>query len=232
MIAGLDSAQPPTPDQARAARAAGVAIWSGYIATRPGVNLYRVWTRADFENAKLVGAMPIAYASGLDDPAACKALASAWGVRLCLDVENGIRPDGPWVADWLAKSGAGLYGNASVHIGRIAAFHILSLYLPGGVPTGSWPASGYGPRPARPCGWQWQGTHSEFGVGVDRTLLDPWFGGNTMPDSTPLPAGWRTETLGGQFSQIADPIVLQDGSLHIFGVGADGQLWHWIYKAA
>jgi N-acetylmuramoyl-L-alanine amidase CwlA len=55
--------------------------------------------------------------------------------------------------------------------------------------------------------------------------------GGKMPDTPTLPASWRTEDLGGKFTQIATPVVLADGSLHIFGVGVDGHLWHWIYKA-
>src|SRR5258708_27416497 len=39
MIAGLDSAQPPTVAQVDLARANGVHMWAGYIATVPNVGL-------------------------------------------------------------------------------------------------------------------------------------------------------------------------------------------------
>ena len=110
MIVGLDSAQPPTADQARAAARAGIRLWSGYLGTRPNFGLYHIWSRQDFENARLCGGTPIAFCSGWDDPVACKALAKDWNVRLCLDVESGIRGDGQWVQAWLDSSGAGLYG--------------------------------------------------------------------------------------------------------------------------
>src|SRR5437868_7379815 len=110
-----------------------------------------------------------------------------------------------------------------------------------------------------PAGWQ--GTHSVIVVGdAPITIWNPWAGdrhsysddffrqatlnpagnfmvfqrdiriGGKMPDQ--LPAGWRSEALGGQWTQVAAPVVLADGSLHIFGIGTDGKLWHLIYKAA
>ena len=99
-----------------------------------------------------------------------------WNVRLCLDVEGGIRPDGPWVQPWLSASGAGLYGNAPVHGGRTAAFHVLAAYVAD--PQATWS----GAAPGTPCGWQWRGTHSEFGIGVDRGWYDDWFLGEEEMD--------------------------------------------------
>ena len=176
MIVGLDSAFPPSAAQARAAAKAGVKMWSGYLQSRPNVGLYHPWSKANFDNARLAGSIPIAFCSGWDDPLACRQLAQRWGVRLCLDVEGGIRPNGSWVQAWLDISGAGLYGNAPVHPGRHAAFHVLAAYPfygPLFPPKATWS----GVRPAGPCGWQWRGTHSEFGVGVDRGNYDDWFGG-------------------------------------------------------
>lgn len=175
MIAGLDSASMPSATQARAAVAGGIALWSGYLATKPRVGLYSPWSQAGFENARLCGSTPIAFCSGWDSPGALKALAAAWNVRLCLDVENGIRGEGPWVQGWLNVSGAGLYGNAPIHTGRSAPFHILAAYPGSGDVRATWWSSSL--RPAGPCGWQWAGTHTEFGIGVDRGDYDDWFGG-------------------------------------------------------
>jgi hypothetical protein len=201
MIPALDSATPPTAAQAAAARASGIAVWSGYIATRPelGVGpvgsrfgLFRPWRQAEFGPVKTLRGTPLAYASGWDSPAGCKALAAAWGVRLCLDVEGGIRGDGPWVQGWLDASGAGLYGTQATHVNRRAAFHIAAWYLQKKDPnTGrmvpidpgaTWPANW--PRPAGLCGWQWQNTHTEFGVGVDRCWFDDGFAGKEDDDMT------------------------------------------------
>jgi hypothetical protein len=141
------------------------------------VGLYHDWTRAEFEVARQCGSTPIAYCSGWDDPVACKAQAAAWNVLLCLDNEGGIRPDGAWAQPWLDASGAGVYGNAPVHRLR-AAFHVLAAYPSSGDPGGaSW---NYTARPAGPCGWQWAGTHTEFGIGVDSTWFDDWFAGGTF----------------------------------------------------
>lgn len=177
MIAGLDSSfDRPTAGIAAQARAAGVRLWSGYLATRPNVGLAAPWSRSNFDAARQCGATPIAFASGWDDPVALKAMAADWGVRLCLDVEDaGLRDDGPWVDGWLAASGAGLYGRnsplGSIHY-HAAPFHVGS-YYPGFDPGSSW----FGARPAdgSPCGWQWQGSHIEFGLSVDRGWYDDWF---------------------------------------------------------
>jgi hypothetical protein len=177
VIAALDSSfSAPSADAARAAAAAGVRVWCGYIATRSNVGLAAPWPRGAFENARLCGGMPIAYCSGRDDPGAVRNLAAAWSVRPCLDVEAGIRDNGPWVQDWLNASGAGLYGLAAVHGGRAAAFHVIARY-PGRDPRATWPADVA--RPSGPVGWQWQGSHSEFGCTVDRSWLDDWFGGGS-----------------------------------------------------
>lgn len=183
MIAGIDSSALPTLAMALAAKAAGVQIWSGYLQTKPNMGLYSPWTKEAFDCARLCGATPIAYCSGWDDPVACKNLAIAWNVRLCLDVEGGIRGDGPWVQPWLTASGAGLYGNGPVHINRTAAFHILAAY-PGFNPNATWSGS----RPVSPCAWQYQGTHSEFGVGVDRCWFDDWFslGDDMTPEESAM----------------------------------------------
>jgi hypothetical protein len=177
MIAGLDSAYPPTQTQAQQARASGVRGWYGYIATKGGTNLLNPWSQADFQVVHQVfGAQPIGFCSGRDDPAAVKAQAANWGVRPCLDVENGIRADGNWVQPWLDASGAGLYGLQSVFHGRQASFFVMAGY-PGQDPGVTWA----GTPPGVPHGWQWQGSHVEFGVTVDRGWYDDWFGVTADP---------------------------------------------------
>jgi hypothetical protein len=216
MIAGLDSSGfRPTPASARAARDAGVRLWSGYLATKPSREVGLTgWDRPPFEAARLCGGTPLAYCSGWDDPVACKELAAAWNVRLCLDVEDGIRGNGDWVQGWLDASGAGLYGNRGVHAGRRAPFHVVAGY-PGGDPRTVWPNDTE--RPDEPVGWQWQGTHGEFGGDVDRGWFESWFLGVAAP--TPPP-----------------PIALGEGML-IFhptdtarldqvAIGTDGSFYH------
>jgi peptidoglycan hydrolase-like protein with peptidoglycan-binding domain len=90
------------------------------------------------------------------------------------------------VQDWLTKSGAGLYGNAPVFHGRRAAFYVLADY-PGSDPHATW--SPHVQRPNGPCGWQWEGTHTEFGCSVDRGWYDDWFavGGGHGPSAPPFP---------------------------------------------
>jgi len=190
MIVGLDSSSSrPTPTIISQAWAAGVRVWGGYIATNqaPGsFNLASPWDKGSFDVARTLGSTPIGFCSGLDDPAALKALAAQWDVRLCLDVESGIRADGTWVQGWLDTSGAGLYGQHyedtngvwhSIHLNRRAAFHVMSWYIgrdPGATWTGPQPADG------TPLAWQWQGSHSEFGLDVDRGWYDDWFAGGDM----------------------------------------------------
>lgn len=187
MIAGLDSSyDAPAASDADAARAAGVGLWNGYLATRAGVGLLAPWTQAAFDNARRCGGTPIAFCSGWDDAAAVRAMAAAWNVRACLDDENGIRPSSSYDRQsWLDASGAGLYGLhavvngqlVSVHVGLRAAFHVAAWY-PGGDPGTTWPAGTW--RPDTPVGWQFQGTHTELGRQVDRGWFDDWFGDGEM----------------------------------------------------
>lgn len=180
MIAGLDSSfDAPALATARAAQAAGVPLWSGYLGTRGGLGLAVIWQRWQFDIARLCGATPLGFCSGWDDPAGVRQLGQEWSVRPCLDVESGIRPDGPWVQGWLGTSGAGLYGGSAVHDGRRAAFHVLAAY-PGFDPGATW--SRALARPSGPVGWQWQGSHPEFGRQVDRGWYDDWFGGGQAGD--------------------------------------------------
>lgn len=172
MIAGLDSAYPPNDAQVAAAQADGVRVWGGYIATKAGVGLLNPWSQADFDRVRRLDGTPIGYCSGWDDPAAVAALAATWNVRLCLDIEDGIRGDGSWVQAWLDASGAGVYGNPGIPEKYTAPFKIAAAYPASGDPGITWPGS----PPLEPHGWQWQGTHDEYGLGVDRGWFDDWFG--------------------------------------------------------
>jgi hypothetical protein len=177
VIAGLDSSSfRPSAAVARQARADGVQLWSGYLQSRSGVGIYSPWDRQSFENARLCGSTPIAWASGWDDPVACRRLADSWNVRLGVDVEGGgLRPDGSWIQSWIDAAGrdrTGLYGNYWVfQRGVTAAFSVVGGY-PGYDPKSTW---GYVPRPAGPCGWQFMGSHTEYGGTVDRGNYDDWF---------------------------------------------------------
>ena len=184
MIASLDSSfDAPTLAQARAAKAAGIGFWWGYLATRPNVGLAAPWPELAFSNVLEGGLGCGAFVSGWDDPVALRELAQAWRIPLlALDDEDGIRPlsQPDWRPAFLQALGGGHYGL----LGRLtlpAQFRIAALYPPGGCTGATWPTS---PAPAGPHGWQCQGTHTEFGLSVDRSALDDWFGGQTMLDPT------------------------------------------------
>lgn len=190
MVPGLDSSKArPTPQQARAARAAGVRVWGIYLP--PGVGLEAPWDLADVEILQAADLVALAFASGNDDPEQLAATARAWGVRGCLDDEWAIRAPGGWEQAWLDASGFGQYGNAELHVGIRARFHILAEY-PGGDPAATWsPAV---PRPPGPVGWQWQGSHVDqvTGLEVDSLWLDDWFasgGRDPMQVECPRPDG-------------------------------------------
>jgi hypothetical protein len=183
VITALDSAFAPTDAQVAQAKAGGIGGWWGYIATtvppvdpntggRSIFNLLNVWTLDEFNRVRQLVPQPVGFCSGWDDPAGLRNVAAQWGVRLCLDVEDGIRGDGPWVDGFLQTSGAGLYGGAGVHY-HAAPFRILAYYPAGGCPESTW----NGQAPAEPHGWQCQGTHDEFGVSVDRGVYQDWFSG-------------------------------------------------------
>jgi hypothetical protein len=176
MIEGHDSAYPPSDAALAAASAAGRRLWAGYFA---GPGILNGWAKSDFDRVRAHGLATFAYCSGWANPAAMAAQSGSWQVSICLDVEGGIRPDGPWVPGWLATSGAGLYGNPPIHA-HAAPFHILAAYPQGGDPGGlTWPI--WWPQPATPCGWQWAGSHPEFGVTVDSLWLDDWFAAHFGP---------------------------------------------------
>jgi hypothetical protein len=204
VIGGTDSAQQPSAASVAAAAAAGVRVWAGYFAGR---NILNGWAKADFDRVRAGGLATFAFCSGFADPAQMAAQADAWGVPICLDVEGGIRGDGPWVQGWLDTASAGLYGNAGVHPNRTAPFNIIALY-PGADPGATWP--GNQPRPTGPCGWQWQGSHPAFGTTVDSAWYDDAFQAANQPGSG---------TLGGDMFTDADRAILD----RVFNVAMYGQ---------
>lgn len=175
MIEGFDSAYPPNDAQLAAAYTAGVRFWAGYLGTRDGLGLLNRWSEQDFERVKAAGMGTMGYCSGWDDPAGCKALGEQFGIPISLDVEDGIRGDGPWVQGWLNDSGAGLYGNPPVFVGKTFPTAIMAAYPNSGDPDGAtWQDPPY-PTPPVPHGWQWAGTHDFAGISVDSSWLDDWF---------------------------------------------------------
>ena len=114
MIPALDSAIPPTPAQVAAAKGAGIRMWCVYLATKPNVGLYRAWTDAEIETVRPINPRPIAFCSGRDDPGAIKAAAGRLRLRACVDVEDGIRPDGPWLQPWMDAARAYLRTESAV----------------------------------------------------------------------------------------------------------------------
>ena len=203
MIEGLDSSfDAPTDAAASSAQAAGVRLWSGYLALPGGgQGLACPWTRDQFDRARRCGGTPLGFCSGNDDPQAIAQLGRDWRVRPCLDVEPHIRDDGPWVQQWLDLSGAGLYGLAAVHAGRTARFHVVADY-PGFPVNDTWPS--FAPRPSGPVGWQFQGSHFEFGGQVDRGLYDDWFATEENGMDEPTAIVWH-HTIQEQLFGFVDP---------------------------
>lgn len=179
LLAGKDSAYAPTDAQLDAFYAAGVRVFGGYIKLGND-GIYHGWTAADFARVKAHGMVAVAYMSGWDDPTQARAVATSWGVSVVIvDIENGIRPDGTWVQGWLNTAHAGEYGNAAVHH-YTATIHEDAGYF-GYDPKASWPA--WIARPAGVCGWQWQGSHGEFGLTVDSAWWDDSIAGALAGDS-------------------------------------------------
>lgn len=215
MISGRDSSYGrPSIEQLYAALTAGVLNWGGYLATMGDVNLGSPWDRGSFARVQAVlPSKPLAYCSGWDDPIACARLAAEWDVRLILDVEDGIRGDGPWVDHWLAASGAGLYGSRGTCNAHAAPCKIMAHYV-GEDPGVTWE----GDPPDVPHGWQWDGDVEDWGLGVDRVLLDDWF----MNESAVVeePALVREE------NAVSLAAKRPDGIVDYFTVLPRGQLYH------
>lgn len=214
MIRGLDSSfDRPTPVILAQARAAGVQVWGGYLVSRSDADVLAArnrgegmfglaapWTVAELMDVLDAGLRCIAFCSGWDNPIAVGVKARVNGLLPCLDDEEGIRPVGGWEQAWLDDAQAGHYGGTGAHSTR-ALFQIVADY-PGFDPELTWPS--WLPLPAGPVGWQWQGSHQEFGITVDSLWLDDWF----------APRG------GAQMG--AGSIITIDGLTVAAGVAADG----------
>lgn len=198
MIYSLDSVTPPSTSQIAQARALGFSLWAGGFA---GPYIAYDWSDADFQRVLDGGLQTLAYCSGYSEPEQVKARGQRLGIKICLDVEGGIRPDGSWVQTWLGTSGAGLYGNLPVHKGRTAAFHILADYVDTN-PGATWLAGAGSFRPAGPCGWQWHGTTSLFGLAVDKANLDDWFAPTYHGVSTGSAGGFPLALTDDQQTQL------------------------------
>lgn len=100
--------------------------------------------------------------------------------RPVLELINGVLTVSSWVQPWLNASGAGQYGNQPVFVGVSAACYVFAAY-PGGDPELSWPPYQPAPADGHPCAWQFEGTHTFSGIGVDSTNYDDsFFGGEIM----------------------------------------------------
>ena len=228
MIAGLDSSfDAPTLAQAREAYASGVRIWGGYLGSRDGLGLAVRWNRMSFWNVQQAGIVAVGFCSGYDDPDWIRTTATEWGILACVDVENGIRDDGAWVSGFVQRARCGLYGSMSTHYqtgepdGRGAAFNILAWY-PGYDPRSTW-FDAIELRPSGPAGWQWQGTHTELGLGVDRGWYDDWFlAGAADPASRPL------ITSGGEGTMVIIPDPGEPGLHRFYIASPHGNVrWAW-----
>jgi hypothetical protein len=177
IIATVDSIYAPTDTQIAAAKEQRVGAWNGYL------YFPKTWDASDVARIKAAGLQVICYANGNDDPAECKAMALAWGVRGCLDVERATRPFGDWTQAWLDASGFGIYASESGYPDVTAAFHIVALY-PGHDPLASWPEGMS--HPDTPLGWQWAGNVSNFGLNTDLSWFDSAVFGTITPPQPPI----------------------------------------------
>lgn len=168
----LDSAFPPSPGVIAAAKAGGVDGWFGYWSSAPydggsHFGLYHPWPEVAIGWVQALMPWPIMFVSAGDDPAKVKAASLRLHFIPVVDRESGI-PDAVNEQAFIDASGSGIYGNQP-KLGVNARCHILAAYI-GDTTDATW--WGRTPRPAGPCGWQKQGTHTEFGVGCDRGVYD------------------------------------------------------------
>jgi hypothetical protein len=192
LIKTLDSINSPTAAQLDAAYADGVRAWNGYLYWPKN------WQKANFDLIRAHGMQCIAYATGWDDAATCKALATLWGVKGCLDIESGTRPNGPWVAQWLATSGFGYYASRSGYPVDAAPFHIMAEYVAND-PGLSWPP-GVAVPGGTPHGWQWHGSIGKYGANVDLCWFDAEVFGGTSPAVDNSDVAWLLYKISGDTS--------------------------------
>lgn len=198
----LDSFSPPSNAILDQARAADVHIWPGYIG---GPEAAITWPRDGFDRIRAKGLRAPGIYVGLGNGPEAVALAQQHGIPrgevVWHDVETvwSMQHDTPamaraWVAVVKAAGyQAGLYGTAAF-VNQYGGYYDVvwaaggAYYRngPGGNPWPSTPMQVPGCSPnARPAGVQWWATHNEFGIGVDRSIMDPHFGLTTAGDDMP-----------------------------------------------
>lgn len=222
---GDSSFSAPTAAQAVAMFRAGVRIWGGYLGSRDGLGLAVRWNRMSFWNLQQAGIVCLGFCSGFDDPRWVRETAAAWGIIPVVDVERGIRDDGPWVRPWVREARSGLYGLASVHFesgeppGRDAILSVVARYPGSGCSGAAWdPAAGS--RPPGLCGWQCQGSHAEFGLTVDSAFYD---------DGVPGLLGVAPVVQGG--NDMAAAHRPDNSGTDMFPVRPDGGVEHWFWAS-
>lgn len=189
----LDSFSPPSDATLEQAKAAGVQVWPGYTG---GPEAAISWPADGFVRIRNHGLRAPAIYVGLGTPEEAVAQAQARGVPqgevIWHDIETGwsMSHDTPafairWVTGVLqAGYIPGLYGTAAFvnqwgHFYR-CVWAAGGSYYRNGPGSNPWPATPLqvpACTPAgTPCGVQWWATHNEFGIGVDRSIMDDLFG--------------------------------------------------------
>jgi hypothetical protein len=152
------------------------------------------WPDDAFARVKRAGLTAVGYASGWGDPHLLHDRATRLGVIGCLDVEAGIRGDGPWVGSWLADApGFGIYG-AQTLMQKPAAFHQLAKWSAGSGSDGGAPGN-----LGIYDGWQYAGNVGRYGMRVDLAV-------------------WRDSF--GEDDDVTGPQAEQLAQVHSFALGA------------
>jgi hypothetical protein len=202
----LDSFTPPGDATLDTAKAAGVECWPGYIG---GPEAAIVWPPDAFGRIRAKGLRAAGIYVGLGSGADAVACAQARGIPagevIWHDVETQwsmSHENAGEVASWVsAVRGAGylagLYGTAAFvnqwGAGYDCVWAAGGAYYRTGPGVDPWPATTLNVPNCvpnrRPCGVQWWATHDEFGIGVDRSIMDPEFAASALPggetDMTP-----------------------------------------------
>jgi hypothetical protein len=199
----LDSFGPPTDATLDQAKAAGVHSWPGYIG---GPEAAITWPASGFERIRAKGLRSPGIYVGLGSGPEAVALAQQRGIPkgevIWHDVETQwsmTHDTVPMAQAWVsavktAGYQAGLYGTAAFVSQYGSHYDVVwaagGAYYRNGPGGNPWPTTpmqvpGCTP-PSRPSGVQWWATHDEFGIGVDRSIMDDHFGitptGDEMPD--------------------------------------------------
>jgi hypothetical protein len=202
----LDSFSPPSDAMLDQAKAGGVDSWPGYIG---GPEAATIWPPDAFARIRAKGLRAAGIYVGLGSGAEAIAFAQARGIPrgevVWHDVETQwsmSHENAGEVESWVsAVRGAGylagLYGTAAFvntwGEGYDCVWAAGGSYYRSGPGANAWPVTPMSVPdciPNRhPCGVQWWATHDEFGIGVDRSIMDPEFAANALPggeaDMTP-----------------------------------------------